>query len=119
MLLYPKLPRCNNEVKEVFSLARKSLINRKAAKAADSMWRRKGMFSKPKDCQIPPVLIEQPKQANNPLSDKCPDFTPEKDNPYPLCDNPACPLKYECNISAHMIGPYDEPIYAFRIKEEE
>jgi hypothetical protein len=40
--------------------------------------------------------------------ESCPDYIEEKDNPYPLCDNPDCPKKQECCLSAHMLGPYDE-----------
>ena len=36
------------------------------------------------------------------LKTKCANFTPEKDNPYPLCDNRACVRSRECNMSAHM-----------------
>ena len=84
----------------------KSLINRRAAKAADSMWRRKGMFSSgsPKA----PVNVNRPARTEYKSSGDCPDYIPEKDNCYPLCDNPNCPDRYECGISAHMPGPYDE-----------
>ena len=34
---------------------------------------------------------------------KCADYIPEKNNPYPLCDNPACVHSSECNISVHMV----------------
>ncbi len=73
----------------------KSLINRRAAKAADSMWRRQGMFSQP----VKPTV---PAPALAPTNEKCPDYIEEKDNPYPLCDNPACPRTRTCNLSAHM-----------------
>ena len=32
----------------------------------------------------------------------CKNFIPEKDNPYPLCDNKDCELSATCNLSAHM-----------------
>jgi len=92
-------------------MRRKSLINRRAAKAADSMWRRKGMFSRLKDYKSPPQQAKQTAHTENPQSGECPNYMPEKDNPYPLCDNPGCPDSEVCCLSAHMPGPYDEPIY--------
>jgi len=87
-------------------MGRKSLINRRAAKAADSMWRRKGMFSSGNtrlEMRMPQAHTEQSMQTENKDTGDCPDFIPEKGNCYPLCDNPACARKYECCKSAHMI----------------
>lgn len=81
----------------------KSLINRRAAKAADSMWRRKGMFSTGTACPEAQQQIKRPIQTESKDSGDCPNFIPEKDNCYPLCDNPTCARKYECCKSAHMI----------------
>jgi rubrerythrin len=39
------------------------------------------------------------------LKIKCTNFIEEKDNPYPLCDNPACVRARECSMSAHMEMP--------------
>ena len=40
---------------------------------------------------------------------KCPEFVSEKDNPYPLCYNPACSESAVCNRSLHMDeSAYDE-----------
>jgi len=39
---------------------------------------------------------------------KCLNFTPDKDNCYPLCDNPGCADKLVCCLSAHMSDPQDE-----------
>ena len=33
---------------------------------------------------------------------RCKDYIPEKNNPYPLCDNPACEKSAACNLSLHM-----------------
>lgn len=33
---------------------------------------------------------------------KCPNYLPEKNNPYPLCDNTECKESKTCNCSAHM-----------------
>jgi hypothetical protein len=104
---------------------RKSLINRKAAKAADSMWRRKGMFARvespvflpprslardreTRQKAVLPVLTAEKSAAPRKVCGNCPGFIPEEDNPYPLCDNPACPQRDACNLSAHMLGPHDE-----------
>jgi len=86
----------------------KSLINRRAAKAADSMWRRKGMFSTGNVRPEAPAHNERPARAEIKGSGDCPDYIPEKDSLYPLCDNQNCPDTYKCNLSAHMPGPYDE-----------
>lgn len=85
-------------------MGRKSLINRRAAKAADSMWRRKGMFARLET----QYQMAQPVSANSKDNGDCPDFIPEKDSCYPLCDNPNCPERFVCNISAHMLEPVDE-----------
>lgn len=80
----------------------KSLINRRAAKAADSMWRRKGMFSSGNTYSESRPQVNRPAETEIKDSGDCPDFIPEKDNCYPLCDNTACTRKYACCISAHM-----------------
>ena len=33
---------------------------------------------------------------------QCPEYKPEKNNPYPLCDNFDCKDKEICNLSLHM-----------------
>jgi len=38
---------------------------------------------------------------------RCENYIPEKHNPYPLCDNPACEISAQCAMSAHMKGPQD------------
>ena len=98
-------------------MRRKSLINRRAAKAADSMWRKKGMFARLEDYKIPPAQAVQPESTEKQQNDKCPDYIEEKDNPYPLCDNPECPDKEMCCLSKHMPGPYNEPIYKLIIPD--
>lgn len=35
-------------------------------------------------------------------TEECENYIPEKDNPYPLCDNKECKESKICNISAHM-----------------
>ena len=84
-------------------MGRKSLINRRAAKAADSIWRRKGMFTTGDARLETQQKDERPAQTENKDIGDCLCFIPEKDNCYPLCDNLACARKYECCKSAHMI----------------
>ncbi len=36
---------------------------------------------------------------------RCENYIPEKHNPYPLCDNPACPSAASCTMSSHMEEP--------------
>lgn len=35
----------------------------------------------------------------------CENYIPEKNNPYPLCDNPACSSAASCTMSKHMEEP--------------
>lgn len=88
---------------------RKSLINRRAAKAADSMYRRSGMFARleKSPVSVPKASMRNPQEPSGKAQPQCLDYMEEKDNPYPLCDNPACPLKHTCCLSAHMDGPHD------------
>jgi len=44
------------------------------------------------------VAMNTTKETNH----QCPHYKPEKENPYPLCDNTDCKHKTVCNISAHM-----------------
>lgn len=37
-----------------------------------------------------------------PVEEKCPEYIPEKNNPYPLCDNKKCEERFVCCISARM-----------------
>lgn len=100
----------------------KSLINRRAAKAADSMHRRSGMFStggsihesvvrpetRNREQRQKPEKSVAKSAASKTAQDACPGYIEEKDMCYPLCDNPKCPRQYGCGLSAHMVGPYDE-----------
>lgn len=81
-----------------------SLINRRAGKAADSMWHRKGMFTSD---SVPETNREDDDRGEK-TNGYCIDFIPEKGNAYPLCDNPACVHSLRCNRSAHMVEQNDE-----------
>lgn len=58
----------------------------------------------------PEIQPQKAQPANTDSKDNgdCPNFIAEKDNCYPLCDNPACTHKNECCKSVHMAGPYDK-----------
>jgi len=42
-------------------------------------------------------------------SERCKQFTPERDSPYPLCDSNGCCKASECQLSAHYEPTSDSP----------
>jgi hypothetical protein len=88
----------------------KSLIYRKASKAADSVWRKHGMFARQTKYREPrqKTMTEAEKSVDMKQPDsKCTCFIAEKDNPYPLCDNPDCIDRHTCNLSMYMLEPLE------------
>lgn len=70
----------------------KSLINRRASKKTTSWFKTQGRSSS-----------SLPQLGGKAI---CPNFIAEKDNGYPLCDNPTCFRRQECGLSVCLPGPF-------------
>ena len=100
----------------------KSLINRRAAKAADSMWRKPGLFTRlprttarDREIRQKPVAAAEKSAALRQTDGECPEYIQETGSPYPLCDNPECPYMRTCDMSMYTPGTHNEDIWRLAI----